>query len=191
MYNLSAETSYNESADTASTATTSEGGWIERENPYNALTARSDVSIDEVTNQIVNNKIFDITFRLHNIWYTKEGQEELKYIDDVVMNYLTQMIPSTTILRVKYDLTDVIPTVIIIDDDDDEDYGCSTTKTETVQYANIPIEKNCTSKSRKVPIKPIEKFGIVIDKVPQAGGVCSTCYDKCSCDNLNTKKLQN
>ena len=191
MYNLSAETSYNESADTASTATTSEGGWIERENPYNALTARSDVSIDEVTNQIVNNKIFDITFRLHNIWYTKEGQEELKYIDDVVMNYLTQMIPSTTILRVKYDLTDVIPTVIIIDDDEEEDYGCSTTKTETVQYANIPIEKNCTGKSRKVPIDPIEKFGIRIDEVPQAGGVCSTCYDKCSCDNLNAKKLQN
>jgi hypothetical protein len=37
MYNLSAETSYNESADTASTATTSEGGWIERENPYTHL----------------------------------------------------------------------------------------------------------------------------------------------------------
>ena len=126
-------------------------GWIEEENPYNALTAKTDTIVthtytyneetqdyddvketktvkrypvmDEVTKQVVNNKIFDITFRLHLTfdeegknplsWYSRKVQEELKYIDDIVMNYLTQMIPSTTILRIKYQMSDVIPTVVI------------------------------------------------------------------------------
>lgn len=85
--------------------------WIEDTNPYSGHT-----SADEVTNQIVNNKIFDITFRLHtedgkadSHWYDRKVQEELKYIDDIVMNYLTQMIPSTTILRVRYEMSDVVP----------------------------------------------------------------------------------
>lgn len=95
---------------------TTEEGWVEfydsastkdYSNPYNPVSGHTSSAItviDDITNQIVNNKIFDITFRLHNIWYSKKGQEELKYIDNIVMNYLTQMIPSTTILRVKYDL---------------------------------------------------------------------------------------
>ena len=62
-------------------------------------------SCDSITNQIVNNKRFTIKFYLHqfgdrNAWFKQ--QEEIKYLDDVVMNYLTQMIPSTTILNIIY-----------------------------------------------------------------------------------------
>ena len=102
----------------------SECGWIEDKNPYGEwikkLPEESKKKVDDVTNQIVNNKIFDITFRLHNDWYTKQGQEELKYIDEVVMNYLTQMVPSTAILRVRYTLTDVVPTVVVDGSDEDD-----------------------------------------------------------------------
>jgi hypothetical protein len=75
-------------------------GWVESgtTNPY----ADKGGTIDEVTNQIVNNKRLLITFNLHYNWQTKKGLEELKYLDDIVMNYLTQLIPSTTILQVEY-----------------------------------------------------------------------------------------
>lgn len=73
-----------------------ENGWIEDINPY------FEKSNDEVTNQIVNNKRLLINFNLHYKWYTKSGQEEIKYLDDIVMNYLTQMIPSSTILQIQY-----------------------------------------------------------------------------------------
>lgn len=106
---------YNLSANTTS-------GWVEEINPYNELSSKTETIItddddevtiprypiiDDVTKQIVNNKVIDITFKLHNIWYSKAGQEELKYIDSIVMNYFTQMIPSTAILRIKYDSKDV------------------------------------------------------------------------------------
>lgn len=81
-------------------------GWVEEYNPYNpeetSCPTVSAGTIDEVTNQIVNNKRFEIVFYLHEEWYTKEGQEELKYLDDIVSNYLTQMLPSTVIYSVKY-----------------------------------------------------------------------------------------
>ena len=52
---------------------------------------------DDVTDQIMNNKRFTITF------YGIDGNgTKLKYIDDIVMNYLTQMIPSTTIVDIIY-----------------------------------------------------------------------------------------
>ena len=71
--------------------------------PYSSHT---EMSGDGVTNQIVNNKRLMIKFYLHNFgnesdWY--KHQEEIKYLDDIVMNYLTQMIPSTTILNVSYE----------------------------------------------------------------------------------------
>lgn len=69
---------------------------------YNPYSAYNENNVDEVTNQIVNNKRLLINFNLHNEWYKKIGQEELKYLDDIVMNYLTQMIPSSTILQIKY-----------------------------------------------------------------------------------------
>ena len=62
----------------------------------------SGSSVDEVTNQIINTKRLDITFKLHHQWYSNQGQCELKYIDDIIMNYLTQMIPSSTILQIRY-----------------------------------------------------------------------------------------
>lgn len=62
----------------------------------------SETYADEVTNQIVNNKRMTIRFNLHYAWYTVSGQEEIKFIDDIVLNYLTQVIPSTTILDVVY-----------------------------------------------------------------------------------------
>ena len=58
---------------------------------------------DVVTNNILNTKFMKITFYLHNDAFSQQGQCEMKYLDDIVMNYLTQMIPSTTILQIKYE----------------------------------------------------------------------------------------
>lgn len=91
---------YNLSASTGN-------GWIEKFNPYNpgdseCPTVKDGGVIDEVTNQVMNNKRFELVFFLHEEWYTKEGQEELKYLDDIVSNYLTQLVPSTVIYSVRY-----------------------------------------------------------------------------------------
>ena len=59
-------------------------------------------NVDDVTNQIVNNKRFKIIFNMKYDFDTFNGQCELKYIDDIVMNYLTQMVPSTAIFDVEY-----------------------------------------------------------------------------------------
>lgn len=67
--------------------------------PYSGFTSDE---VDEVTNQVVNNKRISITFNLHNEWHTNQGQCEVKYLDDIVMNYLSQMIPSTAIVDIKY-----------------------------------------------------------------------------------------
>ena len=58
--------------------------------------------IDESTNQILNNKRISVIFNLHNDWYTNEGQTEVKYLDSIVMNYLTQVLPSTVIVDIYY-----------------------------------------------------------------------------------------
>lgn len=84
----------------------SKNGWIESgtTNPY----SNKGGIIDEVTNQIVNNKRLLIKFYLHSsfdpttLTPSKKGIEEIKYLDEIVMNYLTQLIPSTTILQVEY-----------------------------------------------------------------------------------------
>lgn len=56
---------------------------------------------DKVTNQIMNTKRMCITFYLDKFKkYNKWNQ--VKYLDDIIMSYLTQMIPSTTILSIKY-----------------------------------------------------------------------------------------
>lgn len=73
--------------------------------PYSSQTG----TIDEITNQILNNKRLTIKFYLHEPWYTNRGQCELKYLDDIVMNYLTQMIPSTAIVEIKYITKTVSP----------------------------------------------------------------------------------
>ena len=67
--------------------------------PYSAYTSEN---VDDVTDQIVNNKRLTITFYLHKPWHSNQGQCEMKYFDDIVMNYLTQMIPSTSIVDIRY-----------------------------------------------------------------------------------------
>jgi hypothetical protein len=59
-------------------------------------------SSDDVTNQIVNNKRIKIIFNMKKSFASADGQKELKYIDKVVMNYLTQMLPSTVITDIEY-----------------------------------------------------------------------------------------
>lgn len=59
--------------------------------------------VDSVTNQIVNTKRVDIDFYLNSdVEYSKEWLEEVKYIDSVILPYLTQVVPSTIILTVNY-----------------------------------------------------------------------------------------
>ena len=55
---------------------------------------------DKVTNQIMNTKRMCITFYLDKFKGNKWNQ--VKYLDGIIMSYLTQMIPSTTILSIKY-----------------------------------------------------------------------------------------
>lgn len=56
---------------------------------------------DKVTNQIINTKRMSITFFVDK--FSKDYTwTQIKYIDDVVMNYLTQLIPSTAIVEIKY-----------------------------------------------------------------------------------------
>ena len=56
---------------------------------------------DKVTNQIINTKRISITFFVDK--FSKNYTwTQIKYIDDVVMNYLTQLIPSTAIVDIKY-----------------------------------------------------------------------------------------
>jgi hypothetical protein len=43
---------------------------------------------------------------MKNTFASQKGQEELKYIDDIVMNYLTQLLPSTVITDIEYDFSD-------------------------------------------------------------------------------------
>ena len=55
---------------------------------------------DKVTNHIMNTKRMCITFYLDKFKGNKWNQ--VKYLDDIIMSYITQMIPSTTILSIKY-----------------------------------------------------------------------------------------
>ena len=63
--------------------------------------------IDNVTDQIVNTKRMEIEFFIKNPHeFSKEWLEEVKYIDSIILPYLSQMIPSTVIWRVKYTTRD-------------------------------------------------------------------------------------
>lgn len=62
---------------------------------------------DKVTNQIMNTKRMCITFyldkfKVNNKFKGDNKWNQVKYLDDIIMSYLTQMIPSTTILSIKY-----------------------------------------------------------------------------------------
>lgn len=59
--------------------------------------------IDNVTDQILNTKRMDIDFFIKNTTeYSKEWLEEVKYIDSIILPYLTQMMPSGVICRINY-----------------------------------------------------------------------------------------
>ena len=59
--------------------------------------------IDGVTNQIVNTKRIEIEFYLNsNVMYSNDWLEEVKYIDSVILPYLSQMLPSTIICTINY-----------------------------------------------------------------------------------------
>ena len=68
-----------------------------------------DSKIDDTTygytEQIVNTKVVDITFNIDDVQKDIEYSNNLimtKYLDSVIIPYLTQMIPSNTILNVYY-----------------------------------------------------------------------------------------
>lgn len=56
---------------------------------------------DPVTNQIINTKRIEIEFFIDDFGDDYKWSQ-IKYIDDIIMGYLTQMIPSTAILSVNY-----------------------------------------------------------------------------------------
>lgn len=62
-------------------------------------------TLDNNSDQIVNTKVVTIKFKRfkQDDLYSKESVEEIKYLDSVIMHYVEQMIPSTTILQVDYD----------------------------------------------------------------------------------------
>ena len=76
--------------------------------PSEKIDDYSNSKKNDISNTNVNTKVIKITFKLHNNLFVNTGQNkgkgdcEMKYIDDVVMNYLTQMIPSTAILQIRY-----------------------------------------------------------------------------------------
>ena len=56
---------------------------------------------DPVTNQIINTKRIGIEFFIDDLGDDYKWSQ-IKYIDDIIMGYLTQMIPSTAILSINY-----------------------------------------------------------------------------------------
>ena len=60
-------------------------------------------TIDNVTNQIVNTKRMELLFYLHSKdFMSKEYLEEIKYLQDIVLPYVEQMIPAGIIWSVRY-----------------------------------------------------------------------------------------
>ena len=56
---------------------------------------------DPITNQIINTKRIGIEFFIDDLGDDYKWSQ-IKYIDDIIMGYLTQMIPSTAILSINY-----------------------------------------------------------------------------------------
>mgnify|MGYP003550935677 FL=1 len=78
----------------------SSSDWITGITDYNFVSGMTEA--DGVTSQIINTKVLDIKFYLSNDkLFSKECQEEIKFIQDKVMPYLEQMIPSTAIVKIK------------------------------------------------------------------------------------------
>lgn len=52
--------------------------------------------------QVINTKVFELTFYVHYNKGTDKYYNEVKYIDSVILPYVEQMIPSTAIFKVYY-----------------------------------------------------------------------------------------
>lgn len=65
-------------------------------------TRNSEDKNDWHTERIINNKVLDINFFTDDEYYSKNYLEKYKYIDDVILFYLQQVIPSTTIARINF-----------------------------------------------------------------------------------------
>lgn len=58
--------------------------------------------IDGVTNQIINTKRVKIEFKIRSDLFSKDYLEEVKYIDSIVMPYLTTVLPSNIICDIIF-----------------------------------------------------------------------------------------
>lgn len=71
--------------------------------PCGDNTVEGKTHIDGVTNQIVNNKVVKVIFYIRDDnFYSKTALEEIKYLESVVVPYMTQMMPSGAILGTEY-----------------------------------------------------------------------------------------
>lgn len=76
-------------------------GWMSK--PCNGNTVEGETPIDGITNQIVNNKVVKVIFYIRDDnFYSKTALEEIKYLESVVVPYMTQMMPSGAILGTEY-----------------------------------------------------------------------------------------
>jgi hypothetical protein len=74
---------------------------ISRASDYDFVNQKENA--DGVTNQIINTKVISIDFYLKGEdFYSTEFQEQSKYIQDKVMPYVEQLIPSTAIVKVNF-----------------------------------------------------------------------------------------
>jgi hypothetical protein len=77
--------------------------FISRNSDYDFVNQKENA--DGVTNQIINTKVIEIDFYLKgDDFYSTEFQEQSKYIQDKVMPYVEQLIPSTAIVRVNLNM---------------------------------------------------------------------------------------
>lgn len=58
---------------------------------------------DGITHQILNNKRIDIIFNIDGGDLSKTSLERIKYIDSVILPYMTQLLPPTAICTIKYE----------------------------------------------------------------------------------------
>lgn len=76
-------------------------GWMHK--PCGDNKVEGETPIDGVTNQIVNNKVVKVIFYIRDDnFYSKTALEEIKYLESVVVPYMTQMMPSGVILGTEY-----------------------------------------------------------------------------------------
>lgn len=62
-----------------------------------------DTLVDASTNQIVNNKRLKmIIYMRNNSWGSNNGLCELKYLQSVILEYVSQLIPSSTIFEIEF-----------------------------------------------------------------------------------------